>query len=109
MAGATRPKLSQLRKWQRLEVKRLKLQRQVKDLATLQGQLETDFRPYVEAEGGPEKCVFLDGFRLAIELKNGSVSWQKEFVKVTSEAAAEELRKAVANTKSELVIKAPAE
>jgi hypothetical protein len=96
-----------LQRWHQLQLQRLSLARQAKDLKALLDPLEEKFLAHVQECGGRERAVISCGFRLAINEKRDSVAWKEEFIRVAGVEAAEKLI-AAAGTKDVLVIEPPA-
>lgn len=93
--------------WLRYERKRLKLQRQAKDVEALQAPIEKAFAEHVRANGGPEKCVVdPTGWRLYFAAKRESVKWKEHFVLAKGSDAAEKII-AAQPTHDELKIEPP--
>lgn len=89
-----------------LDMQRLALARKVSDIEKLQEQLEEKFLKYVEHKGGIDRTTIRYGYRLAIQTKNGSVSWKGEYMKLAGQEAAEKLIQA-APKKDKLTIEPP--
>lgn len=81
-----------LAQWLVWELKRLKFQRQAKDMKALQQPFEVEkFEPYLREFGGEEKSVIVCGFRLYFDPQRESVDWKDHFIRETSSGRAEKI------------------
>lgn len=74
-----------------LDAKRKALQRQAKDIGKQLAEIEDRLIAYVHERGGEARCVTQSGYRLAITIGNGSVSWKEAYIKVAGQKKAEKL------------------
>lgn len=97
-----------------LNEERKALNRQGQDLAKRIAKLEEKFTQHVADHGGQERSCIRCGYRLALVVKNGTVSWITEFLRMCKlakrdpEEEAEKVR-AAAPKKDELVVEPPEE
>jgi hypothetical protein len=74
-----------------LEEERLELGRKARDLEKKAEPLKKKLKEFVRIKGGKALSTVRSGFRLALELVNGSVSWKPEFIRVAGQDAADEI------------------
>lgn len=74
-----------------LENERLRVAREAKDIKAQQDAIYDKMFEAVLAKGGEARTLVTCGYRLAINQKNGTVEWKKEFVRLAGSEAAEAL------------------
>lgn len=91
MAEAPYVTATDIESYLEIEDQRLALGRQQRDLEKQAAPLKKKLMDFVRAKGGKAMAVTRSGFRLAIELVTGSVSWKPEFIRVAGQDAADEI------------------
>lgn len=84
------PTKKELAEYFELDKKRLALNAQARDISRVQGETEDKVLAYVRANGGPERCSIVSGYRLSIDLKADRVEWKTELLEALGKEVGKE-------------------
>lgn len=86
-----KPTIAQLEAWKKRAEKIAKLRAEADALAKDQRELEGEWLPHVEKNGGQARCITVGPFTLLIEMKRASVYWKGAYIKLEGDVAADAL------------------
>lgn len=86
--------INDLERYLELGERRKALSREAYELGKDEAALAADILRYVQTHGGPTRSLTKWGYRLAILVKRGTVSWKQAFIDRLGSSVARDLEKA---------------